>query len=169
MERFTQLIDALDSSSGSKRKVELLRSYLAEVAPEDGSWSLTLLLGERRKRLITGRRLREILQASTSLPDWLFEDCHSHVGDSAETVALLWPQLREQLSAPPSLDDTDLSPLLQHIPESPPLHWWMESLLPTIASCGQELQQQAMTALWSAVPEERHFPVSYTHLRAHET
>ena len=44
MERFTQLIDALDSSSGSKRKVELLRSYLTEVAPEDGSWSLTLLL-----------------------------------------------------------------------------------------------------------------------------
>ena len=112
MERFAQLIDALDGSSGSKRKVELLRSYLAEVAPDDGSWSLTLLLGERRKRLITGRRLREILQASTSLPDWLFEDCHSHVGDSAETVALLWPQLREQLSTPPSLDNADLAHLL---------------------------------------------------------
>ena len=157
MERFAQLIDALDGSSGSKRKVELLRSYLAEVAPADGSWSLTLLLGERRKRLITGRRLREILQASTSLPDWLFEDCHSHVGDSAETVALLWPQLREQLSTPPSLDNADLAPLLQRIPERPPLHWWMESLLPAIAGCEQEQQQQAMTALWSAVPENRHF------------
>ena len=44
MERFAQLIDALDGSSGSKRKVELLSSYLADVLPEDGSWALTLLL-----------------------------------------------------------------------------------------------------------------------------
>ena len=114
-------------------------------------------VGRTTQRLITGRRLREILQASTSLPDWLFEDCHSHVGDSAETVALLWPQLREQLSTPPSLDNADLAPLLQRIPERPPLHWWMESLLPAIAGCEQEQQQQAMTALWSAVPENRHF------------
>lgn len=157
MERFAQLIDALDGCNGSKRKVELLSTYLAEVPANDGCWALNLLLGERRKRLITGRRLREILQQSTSLPDWLFEDCHSHVGDSAETVALLWPQLRDKLPSSPSIEDSGISPLLARVPESPPLHWWMESLLPSLAHCDSELQTQAMTALWWAVPEERHF------------
>ena len=95
MKRFAALIDALDSSSSSKRKVELLQNYLRESPPEDGAWALALLLGERRRRLITGRRLREILQNALGIPDWLFDDCHSHVGDSAETVCLLWPQLRQ--------------------------------------------------------------------------
>ena len=157
MERFAQLIDALDGSSGSKRKVELLRNYLAEVAPGDGSWGLTLLLGERRKRLITGRRLREILQACTTLPDWLFDDCHSHVGDSAETVALLWPQLQETLVATPSIQDPELDALLRRVPEGPALQWWMESLLPAVTRCEAPEQAQAMTALWCAVPHERHF------------
>ncbi|MEB3158577.1 MAG: ATP-dependent DNA ligase [Synechococcus sp.] len=157
MEQFAHLIDALDGSSGSKRKVDLLRRYFAEVAPEDGCWALSLLLGERRQRLITGRRLREILQSSTTLPDWLFDDCHSHVGDSAETVALLWPQLQDQLDDPSGLTDPVLTPLLERIPSSPALHWWMEALLPKLASGDSVQQAKAMTALWRAVPDQRHF------------
>ena len=157
MERFGQLIDGLDAGSGSKRKVELLKHYLAAVPAEDGCWALALLLGERRKRLITGRRLRDILQASVAIPDWLFDDCHSHVGDSAETVCLLWPQLRDQLHAEPQITCPTLSGLLQQIHQRPPLHWWMTELLPTLAGSDTELQQVAMVAVWQAVPERLHF------------
>lgn len=156
MERFAQLIDALDGSSGSKRKVEHLRCYLTAVDPRDGCWALTLLLGERRKRLITGRRLREIVQTCTTLPHWLLEDCHNHVGDSAETVALLWPQLHGQLISAAAPNDPTLQALLHQVPNGPALHWWMESLLPKLARCDANLQVQAMTALWCAVPNERH-------------
>ena len=161
MEDFAQLIDALDGCSGSNRKVELLRGYLADVDSKDGCWALSLLLGERRKRLITGRRLREILQVSSGMPLWLFEDCHSHVGDSAETVTLLWPQLKDQLTTQqattekPGVDDV-LS-LLNCIPSHPALHWWMETLLPSVARCEPESQAHAMTALWTAVPQHHHF------------
>jgi DNA ligase-1 len=60
------------------------------VPAADGAWALRCLLGKQRRRLITGRRLREICLEGTNLPEWLFEDCYSHVGDTAETIALLW-------------------------------------------------------------------------------
>ncbi len=157
MERFGELIDGLDASSGSKRKVQLLSEYLATVPPEDGCWALALLLGERRKRLITGRRLREILQASVSIPDWLFDDCHSHVGDSAETVCLLWPQLRDQLETRPEITNPTLLRLLDQIHQHPSLHWWMTELLPSLAASDPDLQQTAMVAVWQAVPDRLHF------------
>ena len=157
MKRFAALIDALDSSSSSKRKVELLQNYLRESPPEDGAWALALLLGERRRRLITGRRLREILQNALGIPDWLFDDCHSHVGDSAETVCLLWPQLRQTLSCSPALDDRALEGLIARIPDLPPLNWWMDALLPTLAQRDDAAQQNAMVAVWMALPDTHHF------------
>jgi len=53
----------------------------------DAAWALVLLLGRRR-------RLREVLRERGGLPGWLVDDCHAHVGDSAETIALPWPQLQ---------------------------------------------------------------------------
>ncbi len=157
MKAFAELVDTLDRSSGSSRKVELLEQYLREIQPEDGGWALALLLDQRQRRLITGRRLRDILQSSVAIPNWLFDDCHSHVGDSAETVSLLWPQLSQQLTTPPSIRDERLSQLIASIDENQPLHWWMEILMPALASSEGDLQNQAMASVWLAVPERRHF------------
>ena len=89
MDAFATLIDALDQSTGTGRKIDLIARHLQSVSPRDAAWSVLLLMGERRRRLITGRRLREILQQASAMPDWLFDDCQSHVGDSAETLSLL--------------------------------------------------------------------------------
>tara|TARA_B100001093_G_scaffold518600_1_gene604042 strand:+ start:1398 stop:3104 length:1707 start_codon:yes stop_codon:yes gene_type:complete len=157
LEGFAELFDALDRSSGTSRKIDLLATYLSEVQPADGSWALALLLGERRRRLITGRKLRAILQASVAIPDWLFEDCHSHVGDSAETVCLLWPQLRNEVKTPPDISDSRIRHLIESIIESQPLHWWMDILLPALASSEEDVQHKAMVSVWLALPERRHF------------
>ena len=157
METFGELIDCLDGTSSSLRKVELLKHYLVAVDPKDGCWALALLLGERRRRMLTGRRLREILQESVAFPEWLFNECHSHVGDSAETICLLWPQLKDQCLQRPELKDPQLRELLAAVANKPALHWWMETLLPSLARSSPTQQQEAMLSIWATVPEEHHW------------
>ena len=155
MDEFATLIDALDQSTGTARKVALIADHLRAGESHDSAWSVLLLMGEKRRRLITGRRLREILQACDAIPDWLFDDCQSHVGDSAETLALLWPQLKG--SIPPQKVDARLSTWIETIATNPPLHWWMEELLPELALLEPNTQSAALLTIWGTVPDERHF------------
>ena len=152
MQAFQALFDRLDQVTGTKAKVTALIEHFRSVPPEDAAWALTLLLGKRRRRLITGRRLREVLQERTGLPEWLIADCHGQVGDSAETLSLLWPEVRDRL-APISSDlPTDLA--------NQPLHWWMTTLLPQISNLQGDEQAEAVLALWQSLPEHQHFIVN---------
>ncbi len=154
-EAFAALIDRLDQCTATGRKVLLIADHLRTVSAHDAAWCVLLLMGERRKRLITGRRLREILQKASAMPDWLFDDCQSHVGDSAETLSLLWPQVQHDI---PSISmDASLSPWITRLSDTPPMHWWMETLLPTLAAMEPENQSQAVLAIWQAIPTERLF------------
>ena len=60
MQAFADLFQQLERSSGTKARVEALAAYFSAADPADGAWALALLLGKRRRRLITGRRLRQI-------------------------------------------------------------------------------------------------------------
>ena len=155
MDDFARLIDALDQSTGTARKVDLIANHLRAGQSKDSAWSVVLLMGEKRRRLITGRRLREVLQACDAIPDWLFDDCQSHVGDSAETLALLWPQLKG--SIPPQTVDARLNAWIERIRTNPPLHWWMHELLPELAVLDPQQQSTALLMIWSTLPDERHF------------
>ena len=149
MEAFQALFDQLDRVTGTRAKVAALVAHFQEAAPEDAAWALTLLLGKRRRRLITGRRLREILRDRGGLADWLIDDCHGQVGDSAETITLLWPAVRQNLAP--------VEAAVPRISSGQPLHWWMETLLPAIRDLPDEEQSDAVIALWQAVPIEQHF------------
>ncbi len=93
LKSFGNLITELDQSNATARKVSIISEFIIDIDPRDGAWVLLLLMGNHNKRLITGRRLREILQEASKMPRWLFDDCFTQVGDSAETISLLWPQL----------------------------------------------------------------------------
>lgn len=152
MQAFLALFEELDRSTGTSAKVAALVGHFKTVPDEDAAWALTLLLGKRRRRLITGRRLRDILRGQSDLPDWLIDDCHGQVGDSAETISLLWPCVKERMA-----------PIRGDLPEigaDRPLHWWMEVLLPSIAELKEERQAEAVLALWQAIPESQHFIVN---------
>ncbi|WP_254978315.1 ATP-dependent DNA ligase [Cyanobium sp. ATX 6A2] len=142
---FVALVEQLDRSTGTTAKVEALVEYFSGAAPADAAWALQVLLGKQRRRLITGRRLRQICLEGSPLPDWLFEECYAHVGDSAETIALLWQQLNPAGS--------QASPLQRSPPHSPlhacPLHVWMEALLPAAAALEHEPQAHRVRQLWS--------------------
>jgi DNA ligase-1 len=138
MRRFAQLYANLDASAGTRARVEALQAFFGASEPRDAAWALHVLLGKQGKRLITGRRLRQICLEGSPLPEWLFDDCYAHVGDSAETIALLWRQVAPDAGSqeqPRSLADE-------------PLHHWMEQLLPAAAALEGAEQAEAVRRLW---------------------
>ena len=68
MQAFQALFDRLDQVTGTKAKVTALVDHFRTVPAADAAWALSLLLGKRRRRMITGRRLREILQERAGCP-----------------------------------------------------------------------------------------------------
>jgi len=146
MKAFSALFQELDGTTRTGAKLEALERYFRSAYPADAAWALALLLGKRRRRLITGRRLREICLEGSPLPEWLFEACHSQVGDSAETVSLLWAQRGEASPAtsPPN-----------GVAVADPLHRWMEQRLPQLAALQGADQAEAVRACWAALPAEQ--------------
>ncbi len=141
MKAFCRLFEQLDAAAGTTARVEALAEYFSAAPSADAAWALHALLGKQRKRLITGRRLREICLDQVAMPAWLFDECHAQVGDSAETIALLWP------SAPPPQADSDR----RRGGESRPLHVWMEQVLPRLASLEGTAQAEAVGELWNGL------------------
>ena len=152
MQAFQALFQDLDEVTGTRAKVHALCAHFQNVLPLEAAWTLHLLLGKRRRRLITGRRLRDILRDQGGMPDWLIEDCHAQVGDSAETISLLWPAVKDQIA----FCDAGLPT----IEPSHPLSWWMETLLPAISTRSDDDQADAVIQLWQSIPSEQHFIVN---------
>ena len=132
MQAFHDLFNQLDTVTGTRAKVATLVNYFRDTSSSDAAWTLSLLLGKHRRRLITGRRLRDILRDRGGMPDWLMADCYSQVGDSAETISLLWPAVEERI---PVMQGCLPEPL-----ENRTLHWWMAILLPAISELENEAQ-----------------------------
>ncbi len=130
MEKFTQLFKAVDATTSTNEKVKALQHYFQQERPENAVWALYLLLGKTRKRLITSRILREIFLQISDIPEWLFEESYSHVGDSAETIALL---LRDTPIAPTGASDAD---------SNTPLHVWMEDIIPQVKQLSKTDENQ---------------------------
>ena len=152
MRAFQNLFNQLDQVTGTKAKVQALVDHFQGVEPGEAAWALTLLLGKRRRRLITGRRLRDILRDRGGLPDWLIDDCYGQVGDSAETISLLWPAVQERVEASdPDLPSGD---------GDMPLSWWMDTLLPAISTRSDDDQANAVIWLWHRTPPDQHFIVN---------
>ena len=68
---FQALFHQLDQVTGTRAKVLLLVEHFRSVPAADAAWCLVLLLGKRKRRLITGRRLRTILEQRGGIPEWL--------------------------------------------------------------------------------------------------
>ena len=120
MKQFTQLFRAVDATTSTNEKVKALQEYFRAEQAENAVWALHLLLGKTRKRLITSRVLREIFLQISDIPEWLFEESASHVGDTAETIALL-------------LRDTPIEPTgVSGANSQTPLKVWMEEVIPQV-------------------------------------
>jgi DNA ligase-1 len=91
MNDFTALYWRLDGTTSTTEKIAALRDFFATAQPDDAACALSVLCGERQLRAVSTTQLREWAAAATDLPLWLVEECYAHVGDLAETLALLLP------------------------------------------------------------------------------
>jgi hypothetical protein len=92
MKRFTELYWKLDATTLTSEKETLLADYFRSVPPEDGAVAVDLLSGRRQSRAVSTSLLRSWAAEAAGIPDWLVEECYAHVGDLAETLAILLPE-----------------------------------------------------------------------------
>ena len=101
MRRFTDLYWRLDATTSTNDKVAALREYFATAPHADAVVALGVLSGATQRRAVSLALLREWAAEAAGLPPWLVEECYAHVGDLAETLALILPP-------PTSVSDDDL-------------------------------------------------------------
>lgn len=128
MRQFAALVSAIDETTRTSEKVDAMVSYFTNARPADAAWAVHFLSGERPKRLIPVRRLASWATEASDIPGWLFDECYTAVGDLAETITLLLPELSA--------------------PVDRPLHVWIEQHLLTLAGRDEIEQRASILASW---------------------
>ncbi|MEO6724479.1 MAG: ATP-dependent DNA ligase, partial [Blastocatellia bacterium] len=91
MRAFTELYTALDETTKTNAKTDALVKYLKLASDIDAAWAIWFLSGRKLRQVIPSRKLAEWAAHEAKIPDWLFEESYSAVGDLAEAIALLLP------------------------------------------------------------------------------
>lgn len=91
MKRFAQLFTELDQTTKTLKKVEALVRYFEEAPDEDKLWAIALLSDKRPRRTVRSALVREWGAQAAGIPEWLFAESYSVVGDLGETIALMVP------------------------------------------------------------------------------
>lgn len=90
MKAFAALIDALVYTGGRNAKLKLIGDYLRATPDPDRGWALAALTGEVDLPAIKPAVVRAMIEERVD--PVLFRMSRDYVGDTAETVALLWPE-----------------------------------------------------------------------------
>ncbi len=136
MRRFAALYRELDQSTGTLDKRAALADYFRQAAPADAAWALRLLSGGKisgaKARIASSSELREWIAQEAGIDAWLIDESYSHVGDLAETLALL-------------IDDPPVAG------EDVALSDWIERRLLPIANAVPEIRRGAIVDAWRAL------------------
>ena len=89
MESFLNLLKNLDQTTSIITKVESLRDYFYNAEPEDASWALYIISGEKIPTKVNRSFLQQTFCEFIGIQEWLFKESYYHVGDLSETMALL--------------------------------------------------------------------------------
>ena len=89
MRAFARLLDCLVYTQSRNRKVSLLGRYFRTAPDPDRGWALAALTDGVPLRLPLRRMLMDLV--SRFIDPVLYRLSRDYVGDTAETVALLWP------------------------------------------------------------------------------
>src|SRR4051812_32460947 len=111
MKAFAEVFEALDTTTSTNQKILALKAYFERVDPASGAWAVFFLSGRRLTRFVPHGLLAKWLMEWTQMPEWLFEESYSAVGDLGETIALLLPSPVSK-STPHSVSESDAKPQL---------------------------------------------------------
>ncbi|MCM2336581.1 MAG: ATP-dependent DNA ligase [Pseudomonas sp.] len=132
MRRFAALFEALDRSTATLDKRAALVAYFRDAPAEDAVWGLWLLSGGKLARIANSTELRQWIVDASGLPLWLVEDSYAHVGDLAETLALL---LEDPVAPAPDQ----------------PLHAWVDRLR-VVAGADADVRRDVVVDAWRSLP-----------------
>ena len=140
MNDFTDLYWRLDATTSTNEKIAALRDFFAAANPDDAACGLAVLCGGRQLRSVSSTQLREWAAAATGLAPWLVEECYAHVGDLAETLALLLPA--------PAPDAASVAP--------PGLAEVMRTTIHDLRGADDDRKRDVVMAVWQRLaPRER--------------
>jgi DNA ligase-1 len=103
MRAFSQLLDDLVYTRSRNTKLKLIGDYLKETPDPDRGYGLAALTGTLDIPHVKPAAIRGLVEER--LDPVLFYMSRDYVGDTAETVALLWPK---RVDEPPELDDATI-------------------------------------------------------------
>lgn len=89
MRAFAETLDSLSTTQSRNGKLALLTAYLRQAPDPDRGWALAALTDGLPLRIGFRRILSDLMSERTD--PTLFKLSRDFVGDTAETVALLWP------------------------------------------------------------------------------
>ena len=91
MKHFAELISTLESTNKTNEKIDAMVHYLNTAPENDKLWFLALFTGKRPKRPVNTNLLKQWALEIIKLPEWLFLESYSSVGDLGETLSLILP------------------------------------------------------------------------------
>jgi len=136
LKTFATLINALDSTNKTGQKLDAIRRFLNEAGDADKLWFLALFTGKRPKRAVNTALMKQWVMEITQIPEWLFLECYSSVGDLGETISLLLPD-------PDTYTERSLSE-------------WMHEIL-QLHNRTEEEKKQFVLQSWKALPQTERF------------
>jgi DNA ligase 1 len=89
MHAFARLIDSLTYTRSRLAKLRLIGDYLLATPDPDRGWAMAALTGDINLPTVKSAAVRALIEERTD--PILFGLSRDYVGDTAETVALLWP------------------------------------------------------------------------------
>ena len=98
-ENILLLYTKLDQTNSTLDKVEILSNFFKNADHEDAAWTIYIMMGKQKKRLVKRSTLVKVLEDISGYENWLISDAYATVGDFAETVALLLGPDRIALSS----------------------------------------------------------------------
>ena len=104
MRAFSQLLDDLVYTRSRNSKLKLIGDYLTSTPAPDRGYALAALTGALDIPHVKPAAIRALVEER--IDPLLFYMSRDYVGDTAETVALLWPKRGQD---PPEVDDATLS------------------------------------------------------------
>ncbi|MBS0253307.1 MAG: cisplatin damage response ATP-dependent DNA ligase [Proteobacteria bacterium] len=115
MRAFARLLDSLVYTQSRNRKVALLGHYFRIAPDPDRGWALAALTDGVPIRIPLRRMLSDLV--SRFVDPVLYRLSRDYVGDTAETVSLLWPDDRVVVATPDVSEAADLQDEAQQKPK----------------------------------------------------
>lgn len=106
MQAFAALVDALVYTRSRDAKIRLIADYLRATPDPDRGWALAALAGTLSIATVKASAIRAM--AEERFDPLLFRMSRDYVGDTAETVALMWPDNSARTSPPSVAEVIDL-------------------------------------------------------------